>query len=131
MKLRVVVAVPTPGGHGRAARVLARALRDAGMEVVFSGRRQTVGEIADTVIQEAADAVGLSLLSGGHTTLVPRIAELLHSQDVTIFHVISGAIVPGPQIRALRARDGGGVFAPGESTRAIAGFLNATVGRDA
>ena len=111
-KIRVVVAKPGLDGHDRGAKIIARALRDAGMEVIYTGLHQTPEQIVETVIQEDADAVGLSILSGAHMTLVPRIMELLHEQGVDDVVVTVGGTIPADDIEELkRARRGRGVHA--------------------
>ena len=101
-KIRVVVAKPGLDGHDRGAKIIARALRDAGMEVIYTGLHQTPEQIAETVIQEDADAVGLSILSGAHMTLVPRVVELLAAQDVDDVLVTVGGTIPAEDIPELK-----------------------------
>src|ERR1700686_4910535 len=102
-KIRVVVAKPGLDGHDRGAKVIARALRDAGMEVIYTGLHQTPEQIVETVVQEDADAVGLSILSGAHMTLVPRIVELLREQGLDRVVVTVGGTIPADDIAALKA----------------------------
>ncbi len=102
-KIRVVVAKPGLDGHDRGAKIIARALRDAGMEVIYTGLHQTPEQIVETVIQEDADAVGLSILSGAHMTLVPRIMELLSEQGVDDVVVTVGGTIPSDDIEELKA----------------------------
>ena len=111
-KIRVVVAKPGLDGHDRGAKIIARALRDAGMEVIYTGLHQTPEQIVETVLQEDADAVGLSILSGAHMTLVPRVIELLREQDAGDVVVTVGGTIPNQDIpRAQGARRGRGLHA--------------------
>src|SRR5436305_6704188 len=103
-KIRVVVAKPGLDGHDRGAKIIARALRDAGMEVIYTGLHQTPEQIVETVIQEDADAVGLSILSGAHMTLVPRILELLHEQDIEDVLVTVGGTIPSEDVEELKSK---------------------------
>ena len=112
-KIRVVVAKPGLDGHDRGAKIIARALRDAGMEVIYTGLHQTPEQIVETVIQEDADAVGLSILSGAHMTLVPRIMELLAEQGVDDVVVTVGGTIPADDIEELKALGVAEVFTPG------------------
>src|SRR6476661_1326786 len=114
-KIRVVVAKPGLDGHDRGAKIIARALRDAGMEVIYTGLHQTPEQIAETVIQEDADAVGLSILSGAHMTLVPRVVELLAAQGVDDVLVTVGGTIPADDIPE--------VFTPGAGTDEIVEFI--------
>jgi methylmalonyl-CoA mutase, C-terminal domain len=125
-KIRVVVAKPGLDGHDRGAKIIARALRDAGMEVIYTGLHQTPEQIVETVIQEDADAIGLSILSGAHMTLVPRVVELLRAQDVTDVIVTVGGTIPADDIPELERLGVAGVFTPGTSTREIVGFLRSS-----
>jgi methylmalonyl-CoA mutase, C-terminal domain len=121
--LRIVVAKPGLDGHDRGAKVVARALRDAGMEVVWTGLHQTPEQIVDTVIQEDADAVGLSVLSGAHLTAFRRVLDLLAergAQDVVVF---GGGIVPADDVDTLRAAGVAAVFTPGTSTTEIVAWV--------
>src|SRR3954451_14331926 len=115
-KIRVVVAKPGLDGHDRGAKIIARALRDAGMEVIYTGLHQTPEQIAETVIQEDAGAVGLSILSGAHMTLVPRVAERLAARDVHDVLVTVGGTIPAEDIRELKKLVVAPVFPPGEGT---------------
>jgi methylmalonyl-CoA mutase C-terminal domain/subunit len=126
-KIRVVVAKPGLDGHDRGAKIIARALRDAGMEVIYTGLHQTPEQIVETVIQEDADAVGLSILSGAHMTLVPRIVELLHAQDVTDVLVTVGGTIPADDIPELKRLGVAEVFTPGAPTQDIVGFIRDSV----
>ena len=111
-KIRVVVAKPGLDGHDRGAKIIARALRDAGMEVIYTGLHQTPEQIAETVIQEDADAVGLSILSGAHMTLVPRVVELLNEKQAGDVIVIVGGTIPSDDIPELKKLGIAEVFTP-------------------
>jgi methylmalonyl-CoA mutase C-terminal domain/subunit len=126
-KIRVVVAKPGLDGHDRGAKIIARALRDAGMEVIYTGLHQTPEQIVETVVQEDADAVGLSILSGAHMTLVPRIIELLHEQDVADVVVTLGGTIPSDDIAALKRLGVAEVFTPGASTETAVEFIRSAV----
>jgi len=126
-KIRVVVAKPGLDGHDRGAKIIARALRDAGMEVIYTGLHQTPEQIVETVIQEDADAVGLSILSGAHMTLVPRIVELLREQDVTDVLVTVGGTIPADDIPELKRLGVAEVFTPGASTQDIVDYIRGAV----
>jgi methylmalonyl-CoA mutase C-terminal domain/subunit len=128
-KIRVVVAKPGLDGHDRGAKIIARALRDAGMEVIYTGLHQTPEQIVETVIQEDADAVGLSILSGAHMTLVPRIVELLAEQDVEDVVVTVGGTIPSEDIPELKELGVSEVFTPGASTQDIIDFIRGAVSR--
>jgi methylmalonyl-CoA mutase C-terminal domain/subunit len=128
--IRVVVAKPGLDGHDRGAKIIARALRDAGMEVIYTGLHQTPEQIVETVIQEDADAVGLSILSGAHMTLVPRIVELLNEQGVDDVLVTVGGTIPHDDIAPLKELGVAEVFTPGAPTPAIVDFIRSAV-RDA
>ena len=122
-KIRVVIAKPGLDGHDRGAKIIARALRDAGMEVIYTGLHQTPEQIVETVIQEDADAVGISILSGAHMTLVPRIVDLLAEQGADDVLVVVGGTIPTDDATALKARGVAEVFGPGAPTSAIVEFL--------
>ena len=122
-KIRVVVAKPGLDGHDRGAKIIARALRDAGMEVIYTGLHQTPEQIAETVIQEDADAVGLSILSGAHMTLVPRIVELLAEQGVDDVIIVVGGTIPAEDVPELKKLGISEVFTPGSSTDDIVEFV--------
>jgi methylmalonyl-CoA mutase C-terminal domain/subunit len=122
-RVRVVVAKPGLDGHDRGAKVVARALRDAGMEVIYTGLHQTPEQIVETVIQEDADAVGLSILSGAHMTLVPRIMELLREQGADDVLVVLGGTIPADDIPVLKAQGVAEVYTPGAPTAEIVDFL--------
>src|SRR6187200_3199852 len=127
-KIRVVVAKPGLDGHDRGAKIIARALRDAGMEVIYTGLHQTPEQIAATVIQEDADAVGLSILSGAHMTLVPKIVAMLREQGAEDVLVTVGGTIPADDIEELKALGVAEVFTPGSSTDDIVDFLRSSVG---
>ena len=118
-KIRVLVAKPGLDGHDRGAKVVARALRDAGMEVIYTGLRQTPEMIAEAALQEDVDMVGLSILSGAHMALAPRIIELLRANGQTDVKVFIGGIVPDEDIPRLKEMGVAGVFGPGASTEDI------------
>ena len=122
-KIRVVVAKPGLDGHDRGAKIIARALRDAGMEVIYTGLHQTPEQIAETVIQEDADAVGLSILSGAHMTLVPRVVALLKAQGVDDVLVTVGGTIPADDIPELKELGVAEVFTPGAGTDEIVDFM--------
>jgi methylmalonyl-CoA mutase C-terminal domain/subunit len=126
-KIRVVIAKPGLDGHDRGAKIIARALRDAGMEVIYTGLHQTPEQIAETVIQEDADAVGISILSGAHMTLVPRILELLREQGADDVVVVVGGTIPNDDVIELKKHGVAEVFTPGAPTRDIVDFLQARV----
>jgi methylmalonyl-CoA mutase C-terminal domain/subunit len=126
-KIRVVVAKPGLDGHDRGAKIIARALRDAGMEVIYTGLHQTPEQIAATVIQEDADAVGLSILSGAHMTLVPRIVDLLKEQDAEEVVLTVGGTIPAEDIAELKELGVAEVFTPGSSTDEIVEFIENAV----
>jgi methylmalonyl-CoA mutase, C-terminal domain len=126
-KIRVVIAKPGLDGHDRGAKIIARALRDAGMEVIYTGLHQTPEQIAETAIQEDADAVGISILSGAHMTLVPRILELLRAEGADDVLVVVGGTIPSDDVAALKAQGVAEVFTPGAPTSEIVEFLQSRV----
>src|SRR5215213_8042295 len=126
-KIRVVVAKPGLDGHDRGAKIIARALRDAGMEVIYTGLHQTPEQIVETVLQEDADAVGLSILSGAHMTLVPKVVELLRAQDAGDVIVTVGGTIPADDIPELKELGVAAVFTPGASTQEIIDFITGAV----
>ena len=126
-KIRVVVAKPGLDGHDRGAKIIARALRDAGMEVIYTGLHQTPEQIVETVIQEDADAVGLSILSGAHMTLVPRIMELLSEQGIDDVVVTVGGTIPSEDIEELKGLGVAEVFTPGAPTQEAVDFIRGAV----
>jgi methylmalonyl-CoA mutase C-terminal domain/subunit len=122
-----VVAKPGLDGHDRGAKIIARALRDAGMEVIYTGLHQTPEQIVETVIQEDADAVGLSILSGAHMTLVPRVMELLREQGADDVVVTLGGTIPSDDVRELKQLGVAEVFTPGASTQEAVDFIRNAV----
>jgi methylmalonyl-CoA mutase C-terminal domain/subunit len=122
-RIRVLVAKPGLDGHDRGAKVIARALRDAGMEVIYTGIRQTPEMIAEAALQEDVDVVGMSILSGAHMALFPRVLELLHANDMGDVLVVAGGIIPDEDVAALRDMGIQGVFGPGTPTNDIVGFI--------
>ena len=122
-KIRVVVAKPGLDGHDRGAKIIARALRDAGMEVIYTGLHQTPEQIVETAIQEDADAVGLSILSGAHMTLVPRVVALLREQAADDILVVVGGTIPADDIPELKQLGVAEVFTPGAGTDDIVEFI--------
>ena len=129
-KIRVVVAKPGLDGHDRGAKIIARALRDAGMEVIYTGLHQTPEQIAETVLQEDAHAVGLSILSGAHMTLVPRVVELLKQQGADDVVVTVGGTIPQDDIPELKRLGVAEIFTPGSSTQSIIDFIREAVEGD-
>lgn len=126
-KIRVLVAKPGLDGHDRGAKVIARGLRDAGMEVIYTGLRQTPEMIAAAALQEDVDAVGVSILSGAHNTLCPRIVQLLRDQGMDDCLVLLGGIVPREDIAKLKSEGVAEIFLPGTSTEDIVKFLRSNV----
>lgn len=122
-RYRVVIAKPGLDGHDRGAKVIARALRDAGFEVIYTGLHQTPEQVAETVVQEDAHAVGLSLLSGAHMTLFPRVLTLLRERGADDVLVFGGGIIPDADITALKALGVAEVFTPGATMQSIADWL--------
>jgi len=126
-KTRVVIAKVGLDGHDRGAKVIARALRDAGMEVIYTGLHQTPEQIVETVIQEDADAVGISILSGAHMTLIPRILDLLRENEIEDVLVLVGGTIPAKDARELKEAGVAEIFTPGSPTGAIVDFLREKV----
>jgi methylmalonyl-CoA mutase C-terminal domain/subunit len=126
-KIRVVIAKPGLDGHDRGAKIIARALRDAGMEVIYTGLHQTPEQIVETAIQEDADAVGISILSGAHMTLVPRILEGLKKNGAEDVLVIVGGTIPAEDAAELTSQGVAGIFTPGAPTSEIVDFLKQKV----
>lgn len=122
-KIRVVVAKPGLDGHDRGAKIIARALRDAGMEVIYTGLHQTPEQIVETALQEDADAIGLSILSGAHMTLVPKVMRLLAEQDASDILVCIGGTIPSDDIEPLKEAGVSAVFTPGSPTSEIVDFI--------
>jgi len=125
--IRVVVAKPGLDGHDRGAKVIARALRDAGMEVIYTGLHQTPEQVVDTAIQEDADAIGLSILSGAHMTLFAKVIELLRERDAEDITVFGGGIIPEADIEPLKALGVAEIFTPGTTTGTVVEWVNANV----
>ena len=126
-KTRVVIAKVGLDGHDRGAKVIARALRDAGMEVIYTGLHQTPEQIVETAIQEDADAVGISILSGAHMTLVPRVVDLLRERGAGDVLVVVGGTIPADDVKELKRLGVAEVFTPGAPTREIVTFLQSRV----
>lgn len=126
-KIRVLVAKPGLDGHDRGAKVVARALRDAGMEVIYTGLRQTPQQIVEAALQEDVDCVGLSILSGAHMTLVPKIIQLLKENRAEDILLTVGGIIPDEDVSALKKMGVAEVFGPGTSTREIVEFLQSRI----
>jgi methylmalonyl-CoA mutase C-terminal domain/subunit len=126
-KIRVVIAKPGLDGHDRGAKIIARALRDAGMEVIYTGLHQTPEQIVETAIQEDADAVGVSILSGAHMTLVPRIVDGLKENGADDVLVVVGGTIPPDDADELRGTGVAAVFGPGATTTEIVDFLRGAV----
>src|SRR5690349_21027612 len=127
-KIRVVIAKPGLDGHDRGAKIIARALRDSGMEVIYTGLHQTPEQIAETAIQEDAAAVGLSVLSGAHMTLFRRLVELLRERGADDIVVFGGGIIPDADIPELEKMGVAKIFTPGATTQSIVDWVRANVG---
>jgi methylmalonyl-CoA mutase, C-terminal domain len=123
--IRVLVAKPGLDGHDRGAKVIARALRDAGMEVIYTGLRQTPEMIVNAALQEDVQVIGLSILSGAHNVIVPRVMELLREKEMTDVRVIVGGIIPDEDAEALKKQGVAAVFQPGASLDSIVEFIRA------
>jgi methylmalonyl-CoA mutase C-terminal domain/subunit len=123
--IRVLIAKPGLDGHDRGAKIIARALRDAGMEVIYTGLRQTPEMIASAALQEDVDVIGLSILSGAHNTLCPELMRLLHEKGMDDVTVLIGGIIPEADILALQQMGIAGIFLPGSSTQEIVEFVRA------
>jgi methylmalonyl-CoA mutase C-terminal domain/subunit len=126
-KIRVVVAKPGLDGHDRGAKVIARAFRDAGFEVIYTGLRQTPEQVVNAALQEDADVVGLSVLSGAHMTLCPRIMELMKKEGLDDVMVVVGGIIPDQDIAKLKEQGVAEVFQPGASTEEIIAYVRQNV----
>jgi methylmalonyl-CoA mutase C-terminal domain/subunit len=126
-KIRVVIAKAGLDGHDRGAKIIARALRDAGMEVIYTGLHQTPEQIVETAIQEDADAVGVSILSGAHMTLIPRVLEGLKGNDVDDVLVLVGGTIPKPDVDELKRQGVAEVFTPGAPVSEIVDYLRAHI----
>ena len=127
-RVRVVIAKPGLDGHDRGAKVIARALRDAGMEVIYTGLRQTPEQIVAAALQEDADVIGLSILSGAHNSICPRLMDLLREKGLTDVLVVLGGIIPDADLPALKQMGVAGVFRPGTSMQDIIDFIHASLG---
>ena len=130
-RIRVVIAKPGLDGHDRGAKIVARALRDAGMEVVYTGLHQTPEQIVETVVQEDADAVGLSVLSGAHMTLFARLSELMGERGIDDVVVFGGGIIPDEDIPELERLGVAHIFTPGATTTDIVDWVRSNVGATA
>ncbi len=126
-RIRVVVAKPGLDGHDRGAKIIARSLRDAGMEVIYTGLHQTPEQIVETALQEDADAIGLSILSGAHMTLVPRVLDLLREREAGDILVVVGGTIPGDDIQELKRLGVAEVYTPGAPTAQIVDFLKSAL----
>src|SRR5512147_1393247 len=129
-KIRVLVAKPGLDGHDRGAKVIARALRDAGMEVIYTGLRQTPEMIVNASLQEDVDVIGLSILSGAHNAIVPRVTELLKQNKMDDVLVLVGGIIPDQDVPLLKQAGVAGIFQPGTAMDEIINFIRANVKRD-
>ena len=125
--IRVVVAKVGLDGHDRGAKIIARALRDAGMEVIYTGLHQTPEQVVETAIQEDADAIGVSILSGAHMTLVPKIVDLLEENEAEDIHVFVGGTIPKGDIPKLKERGVGEIFTPGTPTKRAVEYVRQAV----
>jgi methylmalonyl-CoA mutase, C-terminal domain len=123
MKIRVVIAKPGLDGHDRGAKVIARALRDAGMEVIYTGLRQTPEQVVTAALQEDADVIGLSILSGAHNHIAPRVMELLNEKGMGDVLVVIGGIIPDADVPKLKAIGVRGIFQPGTPMQEIVDFI--------
>jgi methylmalonyl-CoA mutase C-terminal domain/subunit len=126
-KTRVIIAKPGLDGHDRGARIIARALRDAGMEVIYTGLRQTPEQIVSTALQEDADVIGLSILSGAHMPLCARVAALLREKGLAHVTIVLGGIIPDADLPALRDMGIDGVFPPGRPLQDVVEYINRSV----
>jgi methylmalonyl-CoA mutase C-terminal domain/subunit len=126
-KIRVIIAKPGLDGHDRGAKVVARALRDAGMEVIYLGLRQTPEAIVEAALQEDADCIGLSILSGAHMTLLPKIMELVRQNNMDDILVVAGGIIPDDEVSLLKKEGISGIFGPGTPTEDIVAFIKENV----
>ena len=126
-KIRILIAKPGLDGHDRGAKVIARALRDAGMEVIYTGLRQTPEMVVEAALQEDVDAVGLSILSGAHNTLLPRVIELLRQNDLDDVLVFAGGIIPDEDVPALKEKGVMAIFGPGANTDDIVAVIREQV----
>ena len=122
-RIRVLVAKPGLDGHDRGAKIIARALRDAGMEVIYTGLRQTPDQIVNTALQEDVDCIGLSILSGAHNVILPRVMELLKQKEIEDILIVAGGIIPDQDIPALKESGISEVFPPGTSTETVIEYI--------
>jgi methylmalonyl-CoA mutase C-terminal domain/subunit len=129
-KIRVIVAKPGLDGHDRGAKVIARALRDAGMEVIYTGLRQTPEQIVAAALQEDADVIGLSILSGAHLHICPRVMALLEQHHLSDMLVVVGGIIPDQDVAKLQEMGIRGIFIPGTPMQQIVDFINSNIRRD-
>lgn len=129
-KIRILIAKPGLDGHDRGAKVVARALRDAGMEVIYTGIRQTAEQIVNTAIQEDVDCLGLSILSGAHAKLFPKIVELLKKKGGEKISIFAGGIIPSEDIPGLKSMGVSKIFGPGTKTQEIIDFIKTQIGAD-
>lgn len=129
-KIRILIAKPGLDGHDRGAKVVARALRDAGFEVIYTGLHQTPEMIVETAIQEDVDAIGLSILSGAHNHLFPAVVELLKQKNASDIVVFGGGIIPREDIEFLKQKGIKEIFTPGTSTKEIVDFINKNIARN-
>jgi methylmalonyl-CoA mutase C-terminal domain/subunit len=129
-KIRILIAKPGLDGHDRGAKVISRALRDAGFEVIYTGLRRTPEEIIHAAIQEDADLIGLSILSGAHNVLFPRVMDLLKQNEITDIKVIAGGIIPEKDIPGLKKMGIAEVFLPGSSTQDIVKWIEKNIPRE-
>lgn len=128
-RIRVLVAKPGLDGHDRGAKIIARALRDAGMEVIYTGLRQTPEQISSAALQEDVDVIGISILSGAHNSILPRLIELLREAKLDDVLVVAGGIIPDADIPGLKQAGIAEIFQPGASTQQIVDYIRANVGR--
>jgi len=126
-RIRVLVAKPGLDGHDRGAKVIARALRDAGMEVIYTGLRQTPEMIVEAAVQEDVDVIGMSILSGAHMTLCPRVMKLLEENGLDDILVVAGGIIPNDDVPALKDTGIAGIFGPGTSIEEVTRFIKENV----
>lgn len=127
--IRVLVAKPGLDGHDRGAKVIARALRDAGMEVIYTGLRQTAEQIVNAAIQEDVDCVAMSILSGAHNTLLPKVVELLNAENASDILVLGGGVIPDEDIPFLKEKGIKEIFTPGSTTQTIIDYIRENVTR--
>ena len=129
-KIRILIAKPGLDGHDRGAKVISRALRDAGFEVIYTGLRRTPGEIVNTAIQEDVDVIGLSILSGAHTVLFPKIMNLLKEKGIDNIEVIAGGVIPEKDISKMKKLGISEIFLPGSSTQDIVRWIEVNIQKE-